>query len=82
MKGDYCDLHVVLDIFSRRVVAGCVGPAESGEQVEELIAGAVARHPVPPGQLTVYADRGSSMTPDPVVQLVAFGIGRSHGRRT
>ena len=80
-RGEYYDLYVVLDIFSRYVVAWCVAPSESGELAKELIADAVARHRVPPGQLTVHADRGSSMTSNPVVDLLTFlGIGRSHSR--
>jgi len=80
-RGEYFDLYVVLDIFSRYVVAWCVAPSESGELARELIADAVARHQVPPGQLTVHADRGSSMTSNPVVELLAFlGIGRTHSR--
>jgi putative transposase len=80
-RGEYYDLYVVLDIFSRYVVAWCVAPTESGELAKELIADAVARHQVPPGQLTVHADRGSSMTSNPVVELLVFlGIGRTHSR--
>ena len=80
-RGDYYDLYVVLDIFSRYVVAWLVAPCESGELAKELIADAVARHQVPPGQLRIHADRGSSMTSNPVIELLAFlGIGRSHSR--
>jgi len=80
-RGEYYDLYVVLDIFSRYVVAWCVAPSESGELAKELIADAVARHRVPPDQLTVHADRGSSMTSNPVVELLTFlGIKRSHSR--
>jgi putative transposase len=80
-RGEYYDLYVVLDIFSRYVVAWCVAPTESGELAKKLIADAVARHQVLPGQLTVHADRGSSMTSSPVVELLAFlGIGRTHSR--
>jgi len=79
-RGEYFDCYVVLDIFSRYVVAWCVAP-ESGELAKELIADAVRRHHVPPGQLTVHADRGSSMTSNPVVELYTFlGIKRSHSR--
>jgi putative transposase len=80
-RGDYYDLYVVIDIFSRYVVAWLVAPTESGELAKELIADAVARHEVPPGQLTIHADRGSSMTSNPVAELlVLLGIGRSHSR--
>jgi putative transposase len=80
-RGEYYDLYVVLDIFSRYVVAWLVAPCESGELAKELIADAIARHQVPPGQLRVHADNGSSMTSNPVVELLTFlGIGRSHSR--
>jgi putative transposase len=80
-RGEYYDLYVVLDIFSRYVVAWCVAPSESGQLARELIADAVACQQVPPGQLTIHADRGSSMTSNPVAELLAFlGIGRSHSR--
>ena len=80
-RGEYYDLYVVIDIFSRYVVAWLAAPAESGELAKELIADAVARHQVPPGQLTIHADRGSSMTSNPVAELLVFlGIGRSHSR--
>jgi putative transposase len=85
-RGLYYDLSVVIDIFrryifSRDVVAWCVAPSEDGELAKELITKAVARHRVPPGQLTIHADRGSSMTSNPVTELLTFlGIGRSHSR--
>ena len=41
----------------------------------------MVRHNVGPGQLTIHADRGSSMTSNPVTELLTFlGIGRSHSR--
>jgi transposase InsO family protein len=54
-RGVYYDLYVVLDIFSRYVVAWCMAPSESGELARELIADAVARRHIGPGQLTVHA---------------------------
>ncbi|MGH9103060.1 MAG: hypothetical protein ACRDYD_08795 [Acidimicrobiales bacterium] len=58
-----------------------MAPTESGDLAKKLIADAVARHRVPPGQLTIHADRGSSMTSNPVTELLTFlGIGRSHSR--
>ena len=80
-RGVYYDLYVVIDIFSRYVVAWCVAPSECGELAKELIADAVARHNIGPGQLTIHADRGSSMTSNPVTELLTFlGIGRTHSR--
>jgi putative transposase len=80
-RGDSYDLYCVMDIFSRYVVAWCVAPTESGELAKELIADALARHGVGPDQLTIHADRGSSMTSKPVIELYAFlGVSRSHSR--
>ncbi len=79
-RGEYYDLYVVLDIFSRYVVAWCVAPSLS-QATKELIADAVARHQIPPGQLTIHADRGSSMTSNPVTELLTLlGVGRGHSR--
>jgi putative transposase len=80
-RGVYYDCYVVMDIFSRYVVAWCVAPSESGPLAKELIADAVSRHHILPGQLTIHADRGSSMTSNSVVELYTFlGITRSHSR--
>jgi putative transposase len=80
-RGEYYSLYVVLDIFSRCVVAWCVAPSESGELAKDLIADAVARHEIAPDTLTIHADRGSSMTSNPVAELLAFlGIARTHSR--
>jgi putative transposase len=80
-KGVYYNLYVVLDIFSRYVAAWCAAAAEDGELAKELIEAAVARHQVPPGQLSVHADRGSPMTSNPVIKLYDFlGITRSYSR--
>jgi putative transposase len=80
-RGIYYELFVIIDIFSRYVVGWMVSPAETGELAEAFIADALARHQVPPGQLTVHADRGTSMTSKPVAQLlVDLGVARSHSR--
>ncbi|MGH9072343.1 MAG: IS3 family transposase [Acidimicrobiales bacterium] len=80
-KGVWYNLYVVLDIFSRTVVAWCISKSESGELAKALIEDAVARHRVPPGQLSVHADRGSAMTSHPVIKLYEFlGISRSYSR--
>jgi putative transposase len=48
---------------------------------EQLIADAIYRHDVAEGQLTLHADRGSSMTSRTVSQLLAdLGVLQSHSR--
>ena len=56
-------LYVILDIPSRRVVGWCVADAESAALFRPLLDDAVAKHDVPPGQLTLHADRGGPMCP-------------------
>jgi putative transposase len=74
-------LYVILDIFSRCVVDWLIALRESAELAEQLIADTVARHDVPPGTLTLHADRGASMRSKPVAALlVDLDIVKSHSR--
>ncbi len=80
-RGVYYELFVIIDIFSRYVVAWCVAEAETGELAKEFIDAAIAGQGVGRDQLTLHADRGTSMTSKPVAQLlVDLGVARSHSR--
>jgi putative transposase len=80
-RGVYYELFVIIDIFSRYVVGWMVAPAETGELAEAFIAATLARHGIRRNQLTLHADRGTSMTSKPVAQLlVDLGVARSHSR--
>ena len=80
-RGVYYELFVIIDIFSRYVVGWMVSPAETGELAEAFIADALAAHGIDRDQLTLHADRGTSMTSKPVAQLlVDLGVARSHSR--
>ena len=80
-RGVYYELFVIIDIYSRYIVAWTVAAAETGELAEAFIADAVDRQGVERNQLTLHADRGSSMTSKPVAQLlVDLGVARSHSR--
>jgi putative transposase len=74
-------LHVILDIFSRRVVGWWVADAESAVLFRPLFDDAVAKHQVPPGQLTLHADPGGPMKAKATALLLAdLGVTRSHNR--
>ena len=74
-------LYVILDVFSRYVVGWMVAPKESAALAERLIAACCERQNIPPGQLTIHADRGSSMTSKPVAFLLAdLGVTKTHSR--
>jgi putative transposase len=72
---------VILDVFSRYVVGWMVAPRESATLAEKLLDETCARHAIQPGQLTVHADRGSSMRSKLVAQLLAdLGVTKTHSR--
>jgi transposase InsO family protein len=80
-KWSYFYLYVILDIFSRRVVGWCVADAESAVLFRPLLDDAIAKHHVPPGQLTLHADRGGPMKAKATALLLAdLGVSRSHNR--
>ena len=80
-KWTYFYLYVILDVFSRYVVGWMVADGESAELAKRLIADTCAKQRIEAGQLTIHADRGSSMTSKPVAFLMAdLGITKTHSR--
>jgi putative transposase len=72
---------VILDVFSRYAVGWTVQHRESAALAKALIAQAIEQQQVGRDQLTVHADRGSSMTSKPVAFLLSdLGVVRSHNR--
>jgi putative transposase len=77
----YFYLYVILDVFSRYVVGWMVAHREQADLAERLIAETLAKQDIPAGQLTLHADRGSSMTSKPVAFLLAdLGVTKTHSR--
>lgn len=80
-KWCHYQLYIVIDIFSRYVVAWMLAECEAASLAQRLIAEAIQRFEVAPGQLTVHADRGPSMTSKPVALMLAdLGVLKSHNR--
>jgi len=80
-KWTYYYLYVILDIFSRYVVGWMVASRESATLAEVLIRQTCTKQDIGRDQLTIHADRGSSMTSKPVAFLLAdLGITQSHSR--
>ena len=72
---------MILDIYSRYVVGWMVATRESAALAEKLIAATCAKQGIGRGQLSIHADRGSSMTSKPVALLLAdLGVTQSHSR--
>ena len=63
------------------MVGWCVADAESAVLFRPLFDDAIAKHHVPPGQLTLHADRGGPMKAKATALLLAdLGVTRSHNR--
>lgn len=77
----YYYLYVILDVFSRYVVGWMVAEREHALLAEQLIADTCAKYAIPRDQLTLHADRGSSMRSKPVALLLSdLGITKTHSR--
>jgi putative transposase len=68
-KGTWYHLYVVLDLFSRYVVAWMIAVRALARLARRMLREAFARHDVQPGQLVVHSDRGSQMVARPVTEL-------------
>lgn len=74
-------LYVILDVFSRYAVGWTVQHRESATLAERLIGETLEKQQIARDQLTIHADRGSSMTSKPVAFLLAdLGVTKTHSR--
>ncbi len=81
VKWSYFYLYVILDVYSRYVVGWMVAGCESAALARKLIAESCAKQGISPGQLTLHADRGSSMKSKAVALLLSdLGITKTHSR--
>lgn len=81
VKWTYYYLYVILDVFSRYVVGWMIAPRESAELAKKLIEETCGKYHLPEHQLTIHADRGSSMRSKPVAFLLAdLSITKTHSR--
>jgi putative transposase len=80
-KWTYYYLYVIMDVFSRYVVGWMVAHRESATLAERLIEETCERGAITQGQLTLHADRGSSMRSKTVALLLAdLGVTKTHSR--
>lgn len=79
--GVFLNLYVVLDLWSRYVVAWMIAERENSALAKQLFAEAVTRYGVDPGTLTVHMDRGAPMTSLGFAELLgALRVDRSYSR--
>ena len=80
-RGIYLSLYVVLDLYSRFVVAWMLSRKENSALSQQLMNEAIARYGITPGQLTVHQDRGSPMTAHGYLEnIMALDVTCSHNR--
>lgn len=80
-KGSYYYLYMIIDIYSRYGVGWIIATRESAKLAEVLIRQTCAKQGISRGQLSLHADRGSSMTSKPVTFLLAdLDVTQSHSR--
>jgi putative transposase len=80
-KWSYYYLYVILDVFSRYVVGWMIAERESASLARELIAATCTKQGIQPEQLTLHADRGSSMRSKSLALLLAdLGVTKTHSR--
>ena len=81
IKWSYFQLYVILDIFSRYVVGWMVADRESALLAQRLIKETIEKQGIQRNQLTIHADRGSSMKSKTVAQLLSdMTVIKSHSR--
>ena len=81
VRYSYFQLYVILDVFSRYVVAWMVAEREDQKLAAQLIDEAIASQKVEPGTLTIHADRGPAMTSKSVEILLSdLGVMKTHSR--
>lgn len=81
VKWTYYYLYVILDIFSRYVVGWMIADRESSTLAKRLITESCIKQNIVEDQLTLHADRGSSMKSKVVAQLLSdLGITKTHSR--
>jgi putative transposase len=80
-KWTYFHLYVVIDIYSRYVPGWLLATRETAELAERLLGDTIRKQNVEVDQLTIHADRGTSMASKPVALLLAdLGVTKSHSR--
>ena len=81
VKWTYFYLYVILDIFSRYTVGWMVAPRESATLAKRLIEATCEKQAIAEEQLTLHADRGSSMRSKCVAMLLSdLGVTKTHSR--
>jgi len=81
VKWTYFYLYVIMDIFSRYVVGWMIAHREQAALAKRLINDSCTKQHIDAEQLTLHADRGSSMKSKVVAHLLSdLGVTKTHSR--
>lgn len=80
-RGEYLSLYVVMDLYSRTIVAWMLSHKENSALSSQLIQEAAVRYEISPSSLTLHQDRGTPMTAHCYLDLLSeLAITASHSR--
>jgi len=80
-KGTCYHLYVIIDVFSRYIPGWLLADRESTNLAKRLVRETCRKQKIKPGQLTLHADRGSSMKSKPLALLLTdLGVTKTHSR--
>lgn len=80
-RGSYLSLYVILDLYSRFVLAWMVSRKENSALARQLFDEALARYRIGVGQLTLHQDRGSPMIAHGYLDMLGeSGVRCTHSR--
>ena len=80
-KWKYYFLYLIMDLFSRYIVAWMVAEHENGTLAQRLLREAYQKEGIEEGQVKLHQDRGSPMKSRPFWQTAAeLGVGLSYSR--
>lgn len=81
VKWSFYYLYVILDVFSRYVTGWMIAHRETAGLARQLVEHSCRQQGIVPGQLSLHADRGSSMTSKSLALLLAdLGVVKTHSR--
>lgn len=77
----YLNLYLILDLYSRYVIAWMISAKENGALAQHLFQHALTHYDIRGGQLTVHQDRGAPMIAETYRDLLTrFGVEPSYSR--
>lgn len=80
-RGKYLNLYVVMDLYSRYVVAWMISHKENSKLAQQLVQETLTRYGLDEASVTLHQDRGSPMIAQSFLDLMAeLGVVCSHSR--